>query len=191
MFIPGSGMFMPDPGSEFFSSPIRIKEFKYFLTQKIVSKLSEIWSGLFIVDPDFLPIPHPGSGSALKKRLGPTMRRFCMGLCSKGSTREGGGGVIPLISISLPASSSGVLLTPTEVLHWTDKKIKNKLTLLQFASPWITNAIYLRVYIEKDEVEDPEEAVAHVAQQNPNYIIGDAVSCQSTPVVLVAGAQIA
>jgi hypothetical protein len=30
-------------------------------TQKIVSKLSEIWSGLFIpdLDPDFLPIPDP------------------------------------------------------------------------------------------------------------------------------------
>ncbi len=41
---------------------IRIKEFKY-LTQKIVSKLREIWSGLFIPDPDpyFLPIPDPGS----------------------------------------------------------------------------------------------------------------------------------
>jgi hypothetical protein len=32
------------------------------LTQKWVSKLSEIWSGLFIPDPDldFLPIPDPG-----------------------------------------------------------------------------------------------------------------------------------
>ncbi len=32
------------------------------LTQKIVSKLSEIWSGLFIPDPDtdFLPIPDLG-----------------------------------------------------------------------------------------------------------------------------------
>ncbi len=46
---------------------IRIKEFKYFLTQKIVFKLSEIWSGMFIADPDpyleFLPIPDPGSRS--------------------------------------------------------------------------------------------------------------------------------
>ncbi len=41
---------------------IRIKEFRY-LTHKIVSKLSEIWSGFFIPDPDpdFLPIPDPGS----------------------------------------------------------------------------------------------------------------------------------
>ncbi len=30
--------------------------------QKIISKLSEIWSGMFIPDPDldFLPIPDPG-----------------------------------------------------------------------------------------------------------------------------------
>ncbi len=44
---------IPDPG-------IRIKEQKY-LTQKILSKLSEIWSGLVIPDPDpdFLPIPDP------------------------------------------------------------------------------------------------------------------------------------
>ena len=44
------------------------------LTQKMVSKIQEIWSGLFIPDPDpdFLPIPDPrvkkapdpGSGSA-------------------------------------------------------------------------------------------------------------------------------
>jgi hypothetical protein len=52
------------PGSEFFPSRIRIKEFK-FLTQQIVSKLLEIWSGLFIMfipdpDPDFLLIPDPG-----------------------------------------------------------------------------------------------------------------------------------
>jgi hypothetical protein len=33
------------------------------LTQKVVSKPSEIWSGVFIPDPDldFLPIPAPGS----------------------------------------------------------------------------------------------------------------------------------
>jgi hypothetical protein len=41
----------------------RIKEFRY-LTQKIVSKFSEILSGMFIPDPDldFLPsrIPDPG-----------------------------------------------------------------------------------------------------------------------------------
>jgi hypothetical protein len=42
-----SGMFIPDPN--FF--PSRIPEFNYF-NQKIVSKLSEIWSGMFIPDPD-------------------------------------------------------------------------------------------------------------------------------------------
>ncbi len=64
------------PGSEFFPIRdtrsriqgqkdsrirIRMKEFKYF-NPKIVSKLSEIWSGMFIPDPDldFLPIPDPG-----------------------------------------------------------------------------------------------------------------------------------
>ncbi len=41
---------------------IRIKVFKYyFQPKKMVSKLCEIWSGLFIPDPDFLPIPDPGS----------------------------------------------------------------------------------------------------------------------------------
>ncbi len=57
MFIPDPIFFHPgsriqghnDPGSRI---QIRIKE---FLTEKIVSKLSEIWSGMFI--------PDPGSGS--------------------------------------------------------------------------------------------------------------------------------
>ncbi len=62
MFIPDPNFSIPDPWSEFFPSRIRIKEFKY-LTRKIVSKFSEIWSELFIPDPDpdFLPIPDPGS----------------------------------------------------------------------------------------------------------------------------------
>ncbi len=51
------------PGSIFFPSRIRIKEFKYF-TPKIVSKLSEIWSGLSsrIRKLTFYPsrIPVPG-----------------------------------------------------------------------------------------------------------------------------------
>ncbi len=62
-------MFIPDPGAEPFPSliqgqkdsgsriRIRIKKKFVFLTQKIFSKLSEIWSGIF--DPD----PDPGSGS--------------------------------------------------------------------------------------------------------------------------------
>ncbi len=53
-----------DPRSEIFhpGSRIHIKELS-ILTQKIVFKLSEIWSGLFIPDPDpnFLPIPDLGS----------------------------------------------------------------------------------------------------------------------------------
>jgi hypothetical protein len=54
-----------------FSSRIHIKENKY---SKIVSKLSEIWSGLFIPDPDpdFLPIPDPGPG--VKKASVPRSR---------------------------------------------------------------------------------------------------------------------
>ncbi len=59
------------PGSDFFPSRIRIffhprsrihiYEFNYF-NPKSCFKLSEIWSGLFIPDPDpdFLPIPDPG-----------------------------------------------------------------------------------------------------------------------------------
>jgi hypothetical protein len=47
------------PGSDFFPSRIRIKEF-IILTQTIFSNLSEIWSGSFIPDPDFFFIPHPG-----------------------------------------------------------------------------------------------------------------------------------
>ncbi len=65
---PGSGMFIRDPGclsgiqdQNYSGSRIRIrlKEFKYFLTQNcFLSKLSETWSGMFIPDPDldFLPI---------------------------------------------------------------------------------------------------------------------------------------
>ncbi len=57
------------PGSESFPFRIRIKEFKYFNPKNFVSTLPEIWSGLFIPDrdrirdpdPDFLPIPDPGS----------------------------------------------------------------------------------------------------------------------------------
>ncbi len=46
-------MFIPDPGSEFFPPrseffPFRIPDLQPL---KIVSKLSEIWSGLFIPDP--------------------------------------------------------------------------------------------------------------------------------------------
>ncbi len=58
----GSGMFIPDPNFFHPGSRIRIKEFK-FSTQKIVHKLTEIWSGLFIPDPDpdFYPSRIQGS----------------------------------------------------------------------------------------------------------------------------------
>ncbi len=59
MFIPDPNFF--HPGSKFFLSRVRTKVFKYF-NPKIVSKLSKIWSWLFIPDPDpyFFPIPDPG-----------------------------------------------------------------------------------------------------------------------------------
>jgi hypothetical protein len=62
MFVqdPGSEFFF-HPGYEFFPSRIRITKNLSILTQKIVSKLSEIWSGLF-PDPDFIPIPIPDPG---------------------------------------------------------------------------------------------------------------------------------
>jgi hypothetical protein len=48
--------------------PQRILVF-YYNSKKMVSKLSEIWSGLLIPDPDFLPNPDPGS--AVKKTPDP------------------------------------------------------------------------------------------------------------------------
>ncbi len=62
-FILDQNFSHPDPG--FASKNLRI------LTQKIVCKLSEIWSGLFIPDPDpdFLPIPNPGSGWSKRHRI--------------------------------------------------------------------------------------------------------------------------
>ncbi len=63
----GSGMFTPDPNFfhsgwriQIFSIRIRIKNVS-ILTQTIVPMLSEIWSGLFIPDSDFLLIPDPGA----------------------------------------------------------------------------------------------------------------------------------
>jgi hypothetical protein len=65
---PGCLSWTPDPKFFHPGFRIRIKEFKY-LTQKIVSKLSELWFGLFIPDPDtadFYPsrIPDPGMKKA-------------------------------------------------------------------------------------------------------------------------------
>ncbi len=78
----GSGMIIPDP--KFFHSGSWIKGFTdpgsrsasasknlSILTQKNVSKLSVIWSKMFIPDPDldFLPVPDPESATLLKSRL--------------------------------------------------------------------------------------------------------------------------
>ncbi len=53
-------IFIPDPN---FFDPGSASKNLSILTQKIVSKLSEIWAWLYIPDPDpdFLPIPDPGS----------------------------------------------------------------------------------------------------------------------------------
>jgi hypothetical protein len=71
---------IPDPGPRI---RIRIKEFKYlFLTLKIVSKLSEILSGIFIPDPDldFLPIPDPRSRiqGSKKHRIPDSVPQNCL-----------------------------------------------------------------------------------------------------------------
>ena len=56
MFIPDQNFFIPDPGSR--SRRFRIPDpDQSILTPKSVSKLSEIYSGMFIPDPD------PGSES--------------------------------------------------------------------------------------------------------------------------------
>ncbi len=54
----GSGMFIPDPN--FFHPGSGSKNLR-ILTQKIVSALSDIWSGLFIPDPDPDFFRHHGS----------------------------------------------------------------------------------------------------------------------------------
>ncbi len=81
-------MFIPDPGSKRFQVPDLDphKRIEVFLTQKIVYKLSEISSGMFIPDPDygFRVFTYPGSrtlkkatdpGSAILSRS-PTKARF-------------------------------------------------------------------------------------------------------------------
>jgi hypothetical protein len=65
MFIPYTNFSIPDPRSKGFliPDPESHQRIQVFLTQKIVSKLSEIGSGMFTLDPDldFLPIPDHGS----------------------------------------------------------------------------------------------------------------------------------
>jgi len=63
MFITNPNFSIPDPGSKRFRIWIRIKIIKVFLTHKIVSKLSEIWSGMLYPVPalNFYPSRIQGS----------------------------------------------------------------------------------------------------------------------------------
>ena len=83
------------PESEFFPSRIQVKKIPgsrsasasknlCILTQKIVSKLSEIWSKIFIPDTDlyFFSIPDPGSkGQQLHRILDPDLQYCILGSC--------------------------------------------------------------------------------------------------------------
>ncbi len=72
---------IPGPGSKRFPHPQK-KKFSIFI-QKIVSKLSEIWSKMFIPDPDldFLPIPDPGPGVKKAPDSGSATLAFIMIYC--------------------------------------------------------------------------------------------------------------
>ncbi len=63
--------FHPDPN---FFHPGSASKKKNILTQRIVSKLSEIWSGLFIPDPDPDFFTHPGSRIQESKGTGSRIR---------------------------------------------------------------------------------------------------------------------
>ncbi len=73
----GSRMIIPDPNFFRRGSRIRIKEFKYFNPQKIVSKPSNIWSGIRILI--FYPsrIPDSGVKKTLDPRYGSATLIFC------------------------------------------------------------------------------------------------------------------
>jgi hypothetical protein len=89
MFIPGPNLSISDPGSERFwiPNPHPHQRITVYLSQKIVFKLSEIWSGIFIPDSDldFVPIPDsgvkkapdPGSGSATLGGIYTNIRGKC------------------------------------------------------------------------------------------------------------------
>jgi hypothetical protein len=65
IFIPDRNFFHPQSGDPnfFYPDPGSASKDLSILTQKMVSKLLEIWSGFFIPypDPEFFPIPDPGS----------------------------------------------------------------------------------------------------------------------------------
>ncbi len=66
---PGCLSRTPDPNFYHPGSRIRIKEFKYFKPKKMVSKLWEIWSGLFVPDRSGSWLfTHPGSRIQGSKR---------------------------------------------------------------------------------------------------------------------------
>ncbi len=67
MIIPDPNFFIPNPRSKTFRIPYPHQKSYVLLTKKIVCKLSEIWSGMFIPDPDLdflLRIPNPGGKKA-------------------------------------------------------------------------------------------------------------------------------
>ncbi len=101
----GSGMFIPDPN--FFHPWTAAKN---ILTQKIDSKLSEIWYGLFILDPESVSwfFTHPGSqilGSKRRRISYPGSRIWirntaytCCAESSRMTTRQGRGRAFVAVS---------------------------------------------------------------------------------------------
>jgi hypothetical protein len=87
---------IPDPGSEFFQSRIRIEEFKYFCPKNCFKvrgniKYDQGCSSRFRIpdpDPDFLSIPGPGSraqkGTGSRMRI-TTISYFVLVKCSQHS----------------------------------------------------------------------------------------------------------
>ncbi len=65
--VPDPNFSVPDPNFFHPGSQIRIKELSIF-TWKIVSKLLELWSGLFIPDPDPGSRVQKGTGSRIRIR---------------------------------------------------------------------------------------------------------------------------
>ncbi len=78
IFIPSRIRSQKDSGSQ-----IRINKNLSILTQTVVSKLSQIWSGMFIPNPDlyFFPIPDPG----VKKAPNPDLQHWVTPWCWESS----------------------------------------------------------------------------------------------------------
>ncbi len=60
--IPDPNFSIPDPGSKRLGSRIRNPHQSIFFNPKIVSKLTEIWYGMFIPDPDLDFLPNQDLG---------------------------------------------------------------------------------------------------------------------------------